>query len=92
MSPIAKLKREARAACKRRGHDMRPFKEFLYADRSRVAVSECRRCGMAAHVIEKPRPKETSIGGEAAFSPSRCPKRRETGAALKAGGKRRWPS
>lgn len=70
MTRAVKLKREALASCRSRGHIIRPFKDLgrkgidapFYQG---VFVSSCRICGRQVVVRLKPKPNEIDIGGEA---------------------------
>jgi hypothetical protein len=70
---LTRLSRDARAACKWRGHDMRPFHPIPYW--ANVRTSECRKCGMQVAIDADPAPNGIDIGGEAVAldcgSPSR---------------------
>ena len=60
MQKIERLKKEAIAACKNRGHRM-----GFWSDSSRSAYCECKICHRYVQVIEKPWPNEIEIGGSA---------------------------
>ena len=63
-SEIRKLKKEARDACKRRGHDMKNFVGLFMRDRT-IYRSKCKRCAMYVDVNTNPLPNQIDIGGTA---------------------------
>ena len=58
-----KLIRDARDACKRRGHSMGPFRDQHTHRESHIAT--CRDCGRWAQVLPRPLPNEIEVGGPA---------------------------
>lgn len=70
MTRVDRLKRDARAACERRGHDMGRFSggPVWYGRSNRLPsyyVANCRNCDAQVAVTPRPMPNEIDIGGEA---------------------------
>lgn len=62
---IDRLKTEARATCKARGHEMTPFRLAIGVSKREWYASECKVCNAWVFVINNPMPNETEISGPA---------------------------
>ena len=62
---LARLIKEAKQACKFRGHVMIPFVSVDVADGRETWVSECNVCHKGVHVQPSPAPNGIDIGGSA---------------------------
>jgi hypothetical protein len=59
------LKKQALAACKFRGHDMKKFTTLSWDDKGNPSncVSTCKNCGQGVQCFTNPAPNSISIGG-----------------------------
>lgn len=65
MKPIEKLRIQALASCKWRGHDMKRFLTVKCMSGHTHKISECKKCGAGVRVTAEPEPNDIDVGGEA---------------------------